>query len=34
VVWEEGKGPDAVIELLSESTTALDKTIKMQMYEN
>ena len=33
-MWEKGKGPGAVIELLSESTAALDKTIKMHMYEN
>ena len=32
VVWEEGKGPDVVIELLSESTAELDKTTKKQVY--
>lgn len=34
VVWEEGKAPDIVIELLSESTAELDKTIKKQIYQN
>ncbi len=34
VVWEEGKGPDVVIELLSESTAAIDKTTKKQLYES
>jgi Uma2 family endonuclease len=33
VVWEEGKGPDVVIELLSESTAGIDKTSKKQIYE-
>ncbi len=33
VVWEEGKGPDVVIELLSESTAVLDKTTKKHVYE-
>lgn len=34
VVWEEGKGPDVVIELLSESTAERDKTEKKQIYQN
>ena len=34
VVWEEGKGPDVVIELLSESTAKTDKTEKKQVYQN
>ncbi|APB33736.1 Uncharacterized protein conserved in cyanobacteria [Gloeomargarita lithophora Alchichica-D10] len=34
VVWEEGKAPDIVIELLSESTMDLDKGIKKQIYQN
>jgi Uma2 family endonuclease len=34
VVWEEGKGPDVVIELLSETTAAADKGIKKQIYQN
>lgn len=34
VVWEEGKGPDMVIELLSESTTEQDKTTKKLIYQN
>ena len=33
VVWEEGKGPDVVIELLSPSTTETDKTHKKRVYE-
>lgn len=32
VVWEEGKGPDVVIELLSESTMTNDKTTKKKVY--
>ncbi len=32
VVWEEGKGPDVVIELLSESTAVYDQTTKKQLY--
>jgi Uma2 family endonuclease len=32
VVWEEGKGPDLVIELLSASTTSLDKGKKKRIY--
>ncbi len=34
VVWQEGKGPDVVIELLSESTAAHDKTTKKVIYQN
>jgi len=34
VVWEEGKAPDVVIELLSESTTLLDKNEKKLIYQN
>lgn len=34
VVWQEGKGPDVVIELLSESTAEADKTSKKQTYQN
>lgn len=33
VVWEEdGKSPDVIIELLSESTEKVDRGIKMQLY--
>ena len=34
VVWEEGKGPDVVIELLSPSTAAQDKEEKKQIYQD
>ena len=34
VIWEEGKGPDIVIELLSESTLNRDKTDKKQIYQS
>ncbi|MBD2163137.1 Uma2 family endonuclease [Calothrix membranacea FACHB-236] len=34
VVWEEGKAPDVVIELLSESTAAVDKNEKKRIYQN
>jgi len=34
VVWEQGKAPDVVIELLSESTAAVDKGEKMQVYQD
>jgi Uma2 family endonuclease len=34
VCWEEGKTPDVVIELLSESTAKVDKTEKKQIYQN
>ena len=32
VVWDETKGPDVVIELLSESTAEYDKTGKKEIY--
>jgi Uma2 family endonuclease len=32
VVWTEGKGPDVVLEILSETTRAVDKTIKKDIY--
>jgi Uma2 family endonuclease len=32
VTWQEGKAPDVVIELLSESTARTDKTTKKQIY--
>ncbi|MBD2447784.1 Uma2 family endonuclease [Nostoc sp. FACHB-152] len=34
VVWEEGKAPDVVIELLSDSTAAADKNEKKLIYQN
>ncbi len=34
VVWEEGKGPDVVIELLSDSTAQQDKIDKKQIYQS
>jgi Uma2 family endonuclease len=34
VVWEEDKGPDVVIELLSESTEAIDKGEKKRVYQD
>jgi len=34
VVWHEGKGPDVVIELLSDSTRREDQTHKKHIYEN
>ena len=34
VVWEEGKSPDIVIELLSESTAKTDKSKKKLIYQN
>jgi Uma2 family endonuclease len=34
VVWDEGKAPDVIIELLSESTAQQDKTIKKLIYQN
>lgn len=34
VVWQEGKGPDVIIELLSESTAHFDKTEKKRIYQN
>lgn len=33
VVWEEGKGPDVVIELLSRSTAMVDKQQKKEIYQ-
>lgn len=34
LVWQEGKGPDVVIELLSESTAVKDKAEKKLIYQN
>jgi len=34
VVWEEGKSPDVVIELLSNKTAAVDKGEKKTIYQN
>jgi Uma2 family endonuclease len=34
VVWEEGKAPDIIIELLSESTAKADKDEKKLVYQN
>jgi Uma2 family endonuclease len=35
VVWEEdGKYPDLIIELLSESTAVIDRTVKRDLYQN
>jgi Uma2 family endonuclease len=34
VTWEEGKGPDVVVELLSSSTAQRDKTEKKDIYQN
>jgi Uma2 family endonuclease len=34
VVWQEGKAPDVVIELLSESTAKHDKTTKKAFYQD
>ncbi|HWP49657.1 MAG TPA: Uma2 family endonuclease [Candidatus Limnocylindrales bacterium] len=34
VVWQEGKGPDVVIELLSESTAGIDKGEKKRVYQD
>ncbi|WP_013325798.1 Uma2 family endonuclease [Gloeothece verrucosa] len=35
VTWEEeGKYPDLIIELLSESTAEIDKTVKKDLYQN
>jgi hypothetical protein len=34
VVWEEGKTPDVVIELLSDSKANDDKTIKKEIYQS
>jgi Uma2 family endonuclease len=32
VTWQEGKGPDLVIEILSESTHRTDRTVKKEIY--
>lgn len=34
VVWQEGRGPDLVIELLSESTAHVDKGEKKRVYQD
>src|SRR3954451_1103692 len=34
LVWEEGKGPDIVIELISSSTRSEDTTKKFALYQN
>jgi len=34
VIWDEGKGPDVVIELLSDSTAQVDKTDKKRIYQD
>ncbi|MCI0529760.1 MAG: Uma2 family endonuclease, partial [Nitrospira sp.] len=34
VVWKENKGPDVVIELLSETTEAIDKGEKKRIYQD
>lgn len=34
VVWQEGKGPDLVIELVSESSHRVDKVEKKQIYQD
>jgi Uma2 family endonuclease len=34
VVWEEGKAPDVIVELLSESTQQQDKTTKKDIYQD
>ncbi|NEO11549.1 MAG: Uma2 family endonuclease [Moorea sp. SIO3F7] len=34
VIWEEEKGPDVIIELLSSSTAERDKNEKKQIYQN
>jgi Uma2 family endonuclease len=34
VVWEEGRGPDLVVELLSETTAEHDKTTKKAIYQD
>jgi Uma2 family endonuclease len=34
VIWEEGKGPDIVIELLSDKTAITDKVEKKRVYQN
>jgi Uma2 family endonuclease len=32
VIWQEGKGPDLVIEILSDSTQRTDRTLKKAIY--
>jgi hypothetical protein len=32
VIWEQGRGPDLVVELLSASTAQYDKTLKKTLY--
>ena len=34
VVWQEGRAPDVIIELLSESTATVDKGEKKQVYQD
>jgi Uma2 family endonuclease len=34
IVWQEGKGPDVIIELLSESTAHIDKGEKKRVYQD
>jgi Uma2 family endonuclease len=34
VVWQEGKAPDLIIELMSPSTRELDRTLKKAVYQN
>jgi Uma2 family endonuclease len=34
LVWEEGKGPDVVIELLSQSTASRDRSQKKEIYQD
>jgi Uma2 family endonuclease len=34
LVWREGKGPDVVIEIISDSTAEKDKTLKKQIYQD
>ncbi len=34
VIWAEGKGPNVVIELLSDPTATYDKTTKKRLYED
>jgi Uma2 family endonuclease len=34
VVWQEGKAPDVIVELLSESTAAVDRGEKKQVYQD
>jgi Uma2 family endonuclease len=34
LVWQEGKGPDVVIEIISRKTARVDKTLKKQIYQD